>query len=478
MPALIAALAPFVPLFAWPVLTPLERTMLLLIGLVGGVTLRFAHRYLQGDADRPRFERWFVATFAAAALVVLADDLAVMVLAWTATSLSLHQLLTVRAGRAAAEVAAHKKFLLSRIADLALFGAVALLAWEFGTTRTASVLAQAAALDTLPARVEVAGLLLAAGVIMRSAQLPFHGWLIEVMEVPTPVSALLHAGVVNLGAYVLIALAPLVGRLPGAQAMLIVAGTVTAVLASLVLLTRGSVKGALAWSTCAQMGFVLLECGLGAYDLALLHLVAHALYKAHAFLRSGSAVTRHAAAAPGALRAAPGALRWVGAIALAAPLVAGIGLLTWGAAAERPATLVSASVLALAVATALAHADLRGGWRALRVPALLAIGLPLAYAGWHALFARLVPLAVAPAPSGAVLLAVVLAFVALAIVQARVTAAPAGALARALHPHAVAGFHLDELFTRLTFRLWPPRLTPTLRVPRPADAARSATRAA
>lgn len=477
MPMLLTAVAPLLPLLAWPLLSPLERVMTLLITIVGGVTFRFSQRYLDGTPDLPRYNRWFVATLVAAVTVVLADDLIVMGLAWTATSLSLHRLLTFVRGRAAAEVAAHKKFILSRLADLAIAASVTLLALEFGTTDRAAILTAIESATAITPRTEVAGALLVLAVIMRSAQLPFHGWLIQVMEAPTPVSALLHAGIVNLGAYVILALAPAISRLTVAPTLLVFAGLGTAVLASLVLLTRGSVKGALAWSTCAQMGFVLLECGLGVYDLALLHLVGHALYKAHAFLSSGSAVVR-AVRQPRLPMRPIGALGWIGALASALLITGAIARVSWGSALAHPSTLATGTILALALAGVIATIDWRGGLRAMRAPLTLVLGLPLAYGAWHAVMAPIAPAIVPAALPTAIFGAVPLAFLGLLALQATVTARPASAVARALYPHAVAGFHLDELFTRLTFRLWPPVLTVPRQIARTESLTRAMERAA
>src|SRR5699024_465535 len=127
-------------------------------------------------------------------------------------------------------------------------------------------------------------------VIARTALMPVHGWLTQVMEAPTPVSALLHAGVVNLGGYVLVFFAPLLAVSITARWLLVVFGRVSAVVGGLVLLTRVSQKVHLAWATIAQMGFMLLECGLGLYLLAALHLLGHSLYKAHNFLAASMAV--------------------------------------------------------------------------------------------------------------------------------------------------------------------------------------------
>ena len=164
------------------------------------------------------YRRWFVVTVAAAALLVTTGDLRVLAVAWTLSSLALHQLLTFFPNRPQSLVAAHKKFLLSRLADVAIYrrGGAARSRGRAATTSRRSRRGPGR-LRRCPRRSHLAGGLLVAGVALRSAQLPFHGWLIQVMEAPTPVSALLHAGIVNIGGFVLIRLAPLMARLPDAQ---------------------------------------------------------------------------------------------------------------------------------------------------------------------------------------------------------------------------------------------------------------------
>ena len=457
--------APVFALLAVPALAPAARVMAFLIAGLGAITLRFSRRYLDGEADGPRYVQWFLLAVAGASLVTVSRDLIVTGLAWTLTSLALHQLLTVGPARAAAEIAAHKKFLLSRVADVAVATAVILIATAFGTTDIPRIL-QAAGTGALPGTATAGTLLLAGAIILRSAQLPFHGWLIQVMEAPTPVSALLHAGVINLGAYVAISLAPLFVAVPAALTLLALAGLASATLAALVMRTRGSVKGALAWSTCAQMGFVLVEVGLGAFDLALLHIVAHGAYKANAFLASGSGV--HVAAqqvrAGDALRSrAPlaseaGLGRWLAAIAVvAAAFGAAIATQTW--IPTTPSLLLSAAVVALALIPALATLRLADGFAPLRSGLGIVLGLPALYVIWHAVLAPIVPSAASlPVPVWVAAL-VIAGFAAALAVQITVALAPQGRLARALYPHALAGFHLDAVFTRLTFRLWPPTIT-------------------
>lgn len=440
------------PFFSDPGTTPLRLTMLALVGLVGAVTMHYTARALAGAPYRRRALGWFAATIAAALLVISADDLIVLALGWTATSLALHHLLTLSPGRVPAEVGAHKKFMVSRVADVAIGAAVLLIATTLGTTAVPEVLAQTATMASLPWTLELAAVLLVLAVVLRSAQLPVHGWLLHVMEAPTPVSALLHAGIINIGAFVVILLGGFIGKSLIAMSLLVLFGGVTAILAGLTMLTRANVKGALAWSTSAQMGFVLVECGIGAYPVALLHLVAHALYKAQAFLASGQ--IRRPRADAGPLR--PDARAWTLGVVAAVLLAGGTIALSWGEALEQRAMQVTAALAVMSLVPLLARAAMQRGWRARRDALLYAVGLPLLYAVWHLVATPLVPSTSTGVTPVALATLVITAFAALLVVQGLVLSAPQSAFARALYPHALQGFHLDDLLTRFTFRLWPP----------------------
>ena len=435
----------------------LTAVMLLLITGIAAVILRFSQRYLDGEPGRPRYLRWFLATMACVSLLVVTNNLLVLVLAWTASSLALHQLLTFYGERSAALIAAHKKFLLSRAADVALLAAVALVWHATGTLRIDALLDHAARMREVPRSLEAAGLLLAIGAAIRSAQLPFHGWLIQVMEAPTPVSAFLHAGVVNVAGFVMIRLAGLVGRLEGGQTLLVIVGTTTAVFAALVLTTRVSVKVALAWSTCAQMGFMLLECGLGAYGLALLHLVAHSLYKAHAFLSSGRAVERQQLRRMAPPAAPTTVAQWVLGAATASVVVLLLGRVLGLRLDGDVGTRAAAVVLALALAPLFVRGLAEDLGTMLR-GAGVAVALVVAYAAGHAVFGTIAPtMRGAPTMEALRFGIVATAFLTLYTVQVAIAARPNGRIARALYPACFAGFYLDELCTRLTFHLWPPR---------------------
>ena len=271
----------------------LGALMLVLVSFIGWVIVGYSQPYLHGEHGQARYIRGLMLTLAAVTLQVMTNNLMVLALAWISTSLALHGLLTFFNTRPQALVAAHKKFIASRVADVCLIAAIVLIGQQLGTLEIDQAIAAAKSLPELTVQLQTAALLFAASALLKCAQLPVHGWLIQVMEAPTPVSALLHAGVVNLGGFLLIRLGGLVGDVPAAQAFLVVVGSTTAVVAALVMMTRISIKVSLAWSTCAQMGFMMMQCGLGLYDLALLHLLAHSLYKAHAFLGAGGAVEQN-----------------------------------------------------------------------------------------------------------------------------------------------------------------------------------------
>ncbi|MDA3922787.1 MAG: NADH-quinone oxidoreductase subunit L [Salinisphaera sp.] len=434
---------------------PVTLAMLALIGFIGLIILTYSRHYLAGDpnaedADQHIYRRWFCATLASISTLVIANQLLVLGVAWVAASLCLHQLLTYYSQRPQALLAAHKKFLSSRLADVFILTGLVIVGLHFDSFQMDEVFARVDGASFTPA-LTVATALIACAAILKCAQLPFHGWLIQVMEAPTPVSALLHAGIVNMGGFLMIRFAPLMGHADLAQALLMIAGTTTAVLAALIMTTRVSIKVMLAWSTCAQMGFMLLECGLGLYNLALLHLLAHSFYKAYSFLSAGETVAnsaRRASTPPGIGMTAPG---WF--------VVGGVAGLIILAVFAMPASqfvhpaLFAVLVLAVASLVGDGAASDYGLLARASVGGLAVVGL---YLLWSWLSAFWAPAAAASSMLAEI--AITLAFAALFVVRAMVST-PGGAQRLAwLHPHVYGGFYLDQLFTRLTLVIWPPRL--------------------
>mgnify|MGYP003836578743 CR=1 FL=1 len=290
----------------------------------------------------------------------------------------------------------------------------------------------------------------------RCAAFPVHGWLTEVMEAPTPVSALLHAGIINGGGLLLIRLAEVVQASPGAMAALVMLGGLTAIFGAAVMLTQSAVKTALAWSTVAQMGFMLLQCGLGLWALAMLHIVAHSLYKAHAFLASGGAVRAVLAVRRPGPVAVPGIAAVAKAFVLAVALYAAIA--TGFAALAGPKSLQAMAlgvILVFGVAYLVAQglADAAPGAltrRTAKASVLTAIG----YFGFHVLADAVVgdqlPATPAPGPLEWALIVLGLAtFGGVAVAQSLFPHWAHHPAAAGLRVHLANGLYLNAALDRL-----------------------------
>ena len=443
------------PWGGWLSASVFSLSLAALVQGLGTVIGSFSSRYLQGETGQRRYIAMLAAVLAGVHLLLLADHWLLLIAAWAGVGLALQHLLCFYADRPFARLAALKKRIADRVADVLLLGAAA-LAWLEVGSGSLSALWLHLAQQGMSATLHASAVMLVLAVVLRTALLPVHGWLIQVMEAPTPVSALLHAGVVNLGGFVLIRFAPLLEHADVARGLLLAFGLVTAVLAGMVMLTRISIKVRLAWSTVAQMGFMLLECALGLYTLAALHLIGHSLYKAHAFL-SASAVVRQTRLQALHRADAPSALSLVAAPALATGIVLGLGTLMGPAAWpwwwSALLGLAWAPLLWMpgreAGATAMPE---RGGQ--LIAGVLLVTGLTLA-----AQFAHHLPLGLRDVPygfGGPVALAGMAAlYIGLALLQTRPR------LLERWRRWSYAGFYVDEAYTRWALQCWPAHWGPT-----------------
>lgn len=260
-----------------------------MIALLSFIIIRFSFNYLDGDNRQGVFLGRLSATIASVQLLVLSGNLGVLFTAWVLTSVFLHRLLVFYKERPGAQLAARKKFIIARLGDLSLLSAFVLLYNQFNTGDLEVIFTSIKTGTIAFNHIGLIGFLLITAALLKSAQFPFHGWLLEVMETPTPVSALLHAGLLNAGPFLIVRMA-FVMEASNASLILVIVGGLTALFGSIVYLTQTSVKTALGFSSIAHMGFSLMVCGLGLYPAAMLHLVAHSFYKAHAFLSTGSAI--------------------------------------------------------------------------------------------------------------------------------------------------------------------------------------------
>ncbi|WP_339846627.1 NADH-quinone oxidoreductase subunit L [uncultured Halopseudomonas sp.] len=428
-------------------LSPVQIIMLLLVTGLGWIVARFSEHYLAGDPCQPRFYRWLNALLASVTLVVVADNLALFWLAWVGISLSLHQLLLFYPERPRAALAAHKKFVFARIADLALLLAIVLFYWQYQTLSIKALGDIWQVGGPLPLSIQIAACLIVLVAVLKCAQMPFHGWLIQVVEAPTPVSALLHAGVVNLGGFLLLRLSGLLQLASVASGMLLIIAGTSLVLAALIAITRISIKVNLAWSTVAQMALMLVQISLGLYALAVLHLLAHSCYKAYAFLNSGSQVQHFvtASAAPG------GGAKF--RTAVLGTLVAFASYLYLAAFFELPVSTPEWLLLAL-YSIGFGSLWRRRGW-------LLSTGMVVVLVSLHlslktAIESYLV-LEGSTVETGA-LIWTALVIMALAAGGWLMRFGRNSALRQSLSRQLYAGLYLDEWATRLTLAVWPARL--------------------
>jgi NAD(P)H-quinone oxidoreductase subunit 5 len=438
----------------------LSVIMMALVSFIGWIVLRYAGTYLDGEPRQGAFTGWMLATLAAVLVLVQAGNVWMFVAAWIATSFFLHRLLVFYPERRAAQRAAHKKFVTARIADIALIGAAIILVTGYGTSDIASILDDARS-GLAPQFLALAASLLALAALLKSAQFPTHGWLTEVMETPTPVSALLHAGVINAGGFLLIRFADVMLLAPGVLAVLVMIGGFTAIFGGLVMLTQPAVKTSLAWSTVAQMGFMTLQCGLALFPLALLHIVAHSLYKAHSFLASGGAIEAIATAKRPGVVAVPSGSAVGKAFALAL-LIYGIIGLVFGFDGKSPQAIALGAILIFGVAYLLAQGLAEAAPRALTIrTAIFSIAAAVGYfalqTGAAFVMAGTLPATPQAGPlEWALIVLAVLSFGLVAVAQALFPLWAYHPAAAGLRIHLSNGLYMNAIFDKMLGR-WAPR---------------------
>src|SRR6056297_518674 len=435
-------------------LDTVAATMVALVAFVGWVVMRYSRTYLDGEAREGTFHALMLATLAAVLVLVQAGSLWVLLLGFVTVGLGLRQLLLFYPQRPEAWRAAAKFSVVWHAGDAALLGAALLLVSAYGTADISAISAGAAVAPGAAPGAAIGLLVLAAA--LKTAAFPLHGWLTEVMEAPTPVSALLHAGIINGGGFLLILTAGLVQTSPGAMAALVMIGGLTALFGGVVMLTQSAIKTALAWSTVAQMGFMVMQCGMGLWALALLHIVAHSLYKAHAFLGSGGAVRAVLAVRRPGPVAVPGlaavAKAFVLAVALYAAIAAGFAALA-GPKSLQAMALGVILVFGVAYLVAQGLADAAPGAltrRTARASVLTAIG----YFGFHVLAEAAVgdqlPAPPAPGPLEWALIVLGLAsFGGVAVAQALFPHWAHHPAAAGLRVHLANGLYLNATLDRL-----------------------------
>jgi NADH-quinone oxidoreductase subunit L len=272
----------------------------LLSAVISGISLIvhiYSRRYMIEESGYSRFFALLDLMTACLLLMVCAADLLTLIIAWNLIGLVLFWLLDHRLASPSAYRYGFWTFITYRFGDLPLVLAALILHRLFGSWSMAVVFAKITANPgiTFAGGWPVAGTvatLIALSAFARSAQFLLHNWLPYTMDGPTPVSALMHAGIVNAGAFIINRFAPVFVATNVVLHWVFVVGLITAVTGSLLMLAQNDIKKSLGYSTMGQMGFMIMECGVGAFSLAIFHLIAHGLFKATLFLSSGSAINQ------------------------------------------------------------------------------------------------------------------------------------------------------------------------------------------
>ena len=267
----------------------LSIMFVLLITGVGSLIHVYSIGYMAHDERRRRFFGFLNLFIAAMLLLVLADNYLVLFVGWEGVGLASYLLISFWQHKPSAAVAGKKAFVVNRVGDLGMSVAIMLMLAAFGSSAFVDVNAGAAAMPGGMAT--VMGLLLLLGACGKSAQVPLQSWLLDAMEGPTPVSALIHAAtMVTAGVYLVTRSFAIFEQTEAAATAVVIVGTVTLLAGAWIGCAKDDIKKALAGSTMSQIGYMMLAAGIGpaGYAFAIFHLLTHGFFKANMFLGAGS----------------------------------------------------------------------------------------------------------------------------------------------------------------------------------------------
>ncbi|MBA2697374.1 MAG: NADH-quinone oxidoreductase subunit L [Nocardioidaceae bacterium] len=268
---------------------PLSAVFVLLITGVGSLIHIYSIGYMDHDERRRRFFGYLNLFVAAMLTLVLADDYLAVFLGWEGVGLASYLLIGFWQHKVSAAVAAKKAFVVNRVGDVGMALAIMLMFTTFGSTSFEGV---SAGMDQATSGTATAlGLLLLLAACGKSAQVPLQSWLLDAMEGPTPVSALIHAAtMVTAGVYLVTRSNFIYDQTEVAQTAVVIVGLVTLLWGAVIGCAKDDIKKVLAASTMSQIGYMMLAAGIGpaGYAFAIFHLLTHGFFKANMFLGAGS----------------------------------------------------------------------------------------------------------------------------------------------------------------------------------------------
>ena len=267
----------------------LSLVMALVVTGVGGVIHLYSIGYMHGDPGFWRFFAYLNLFIFAMLNLVLGNNLVVLFLGWEGVGLCSYLLIGFWYTDLKNSAAANKAFIMNRVGDFCFLLAMFLLFRELGSLDFDVLLTQGPMLEE--GVVYFIVFLLFMGATGKSAQIPLFTWLPDAMAGPTPVSALIHAAtMVTSGLYLLARMSPIVLAAEGVMAFIAIVGALTAIMAATIAITQNDIKKVLAYSTVSQLGYMFLATGVGAFYVAIFHVMTHAFFKGCLFLGSGSVI--------------------------------------------------------------------------------------------------------------------------------------------------------------------------------------------
>jgi NADH-quinone oxidoreductase subunit L len=275
----------------------LSAVMMVLISGVSTVIFTYSIGHMYQDPHDRRFLSLIGFTTTVLLCMVSSVNLMMLFLTWQVISCLLY-VLAHNHSHEGTRKGAVRTFTLLRVGDVAFLSGIVLTYQLYGTLEFQPLFAKAAEMPIMLSPwpgIEISGttvitLLLFIGAMSKSAQFPLFIWLPGYLYAPTPATALLHAGIINAGGFLINRLAPLFGLSPTTLHVALVVGALTAVLGATMMLVQNDIKNTLGFSTIGQMGYMIMECGLGAFSLAVFHLIAHGLFKATMFMNAGNVI--------------------------------------------------------------------------------------------------------------------------------------------------------------------------------------------
>jgi NADH-quinone oxidoreductase subunit L len=273
------------------VVDPLSSLYILFITGVGSLIHLYSIGYMHDDEGFHRFMSYLNLFVFFMLLLVLGDNLLLLFVGWEGVGVCSFMLIGFWYKDHANNDAAKKAFVMNRVGDLGLILGMSLIFVQCGSLNYNDLMIGGSAIGHLGKWATLGAVLLFIGAMGKSAQFPLHTWLPDAMAGPTPVSALIHAAtMVTAGIYLVARFSDLFAISEGASQLVTWAGVITAVMGASIALTQNDIKKVLAYSTVSQLGFMFAALGMGAYTIAVFHVVTHAFFKALLFLGSGSVI--------------------------------------------------------------------------------------------------------------------------------------------------------------------------------------------